>query len=110
MFKTLADTKIALFFRRRGVALVLEHMPCCILSFVAGFVGVSVLHHNPVLELGFAIGGALVGEKLAHKFFLTQENCPCDDNHNSDNYKIKGYSLAIAIGVSSWAIHQVLVH
>lgn len=110
MNKSVAGNKTMHFFRRRSVPLIIEHLPCCVLSFLAGFVGVAFLHHNPVLELAFAIGGALIGEKLAHKFFLTQENCPCDDNHSSSKYKLKGYALAITIGVISWGIHQIFFH
>jgi len=32
--------------KSKGTALIIEHAPCCILSFAAGSLGVSILNHN----------------------------------------------------------------
>jgi hypothetical protein len=46
--------------KTKGLTLAIEHAPCCLLSFAAGFIGIAALNHNPVIELGFAIGGAFM--------------------------------------------------
>lgn len=88
--------------KTKGLSLLIEHSPCCILSFVAGFVGISFLNHNPVIELGFALGGALLGEYIGHKIFHRHTHC-----HNN---ALRRYAIALAIGLVSWALHQVFIH
>lgn len=91
--------------KTKGLTLAIEHSPCCLLSFAAGFIGVAALHHNPLLELGFAIGGALIGDHVAHKYI--KKDCV----HNHTNWgKVKRYSLSVCFGLASWGAHQLLLH
>lgn len=93
--------------KTKGVALIIEHAPCCILSVAAGLIGVSSLNHNPVLELGFAVGGAITGEYLGHKYFF--KNC----QHDSVSDKIaviKRYGIALSFGLLTWGAHQIIFH
>ena len=93
-------------FKTKGLTLLIEHAPCCILSFAAGFIGISALNHNPVLELGFAMGGAIIGEYVGHKFFVKSHT------HKGTGLKsfTKRYSVALAFGLASWGVHQALFH
>jgi hypothetical protein len=93
-------------FKTKGLTLLIEHSPCCLLSFASGFVGMSALAHNPALELGFALGGALIGDHIGHKYL--NKDC-CKDDKKVDN-KLRRYSLALCFGLASWGAHQVLIH
>ena len=89
----------------KALTLTIEHAPCCILSFAAGFVGLPLLNHNPTIELGFALGGAVIGEHIGHKLF--------SKNHSHGHgwgSKIKRYGLALSFGVASWGVHQTFFH
>jgi hypothetical protein len=91
--------------KTKGLTLLIEHAPCCILSFAAGFIGISILNHNPILELGFAIGGAIIGEHIGHKYFVK--------NHTHKpgwKSKAKRYGASIAFGLASWGVHQAAFH
>lgn len=91
--------------KTKGLTLMIEHAPCCLLSIVGGLVGVSAFNHNPVLELGFALGGAVVGEYIGHKYFA--KNC----THKSDfRTTAKRYGLSLAFGLASWGAHQAFLH
>ena len=91
--------------KTKGLTLLIEHAPCCLLSFAAASLGIEVLNHNPWLELGVAVGGALIGEYIGHKFF--HKNCQ-HDNTLRDN--AKRYGLSLLFGLSSWGIHQAVFH
>ena len=95
--------------KQSGLTLVIEHSPCCLLAFVAGFIGISFLYHNPVLELGFAMGGAVIGKRIGQKYFQTQ--C-CDDTRPLPyiGLTVKDCGFAFVFGGISWALHQILVH
>ena len=90
--------------KTKGLTLLIEHAPCCILSFAAGFVGIAAINHNPILELSFALGGALVGEHIGHKYFSKKHE------HKGLASNIKRYSIALAFGIASWGVHQALFH
>jgi hypothetical protein len=93
-------------FKSKSLTLLIEHSPCCLLSFASGFLGVSVLNHNPVLELGFALSGALIGDHIGHKYF--NQDC-CKDDKKSEN-KLRRYALALSFGLASWGAHQMFFH
>jgi len=93
--------------KTRGTALIIEHTPCCLLSFAAASIGVSILNHNPILELGFAIGGAIIGEHLGHRYFF--KKCHLESNSNRITIA-KRYGVALAFGLATWGAHQVLFH
>lgn len=92
-------------FKTKGLTLLIEHAPCCLLSFGAGFIGISVLAHNPILELGFALGGAFLGDHIGHKYF--NKDC-CKDGKKTN--RLRRYSLAFCFGMASWGAHQLLFH
>lgn len=91
--------------KTKGLTLLIEHGPCCLLSAAAGFIGVSTFNHNPILELGFALGGAVAGEYLGHKYFA--KNC-----HHGAGWKstAKRYGLSLMFGLASWGVHQAVFH
>ena len=88
----------------RALALIIEHTPCCLLTILAASIGLPLLRHNPLIEFGFAIGGALVGEYIGHRYILrhTHPETPA--------HKRQRYMIALAIGLTTWAIHQILFH
>jgi len=84
---------------------LIEHAPCCILSFAAGFIGLPILNHNPIVELGFAFGGAVAGEYIGHKYFVK--------NHtHKPGWKstVRRYGLSLVFGLASWGVHQAVFH
>lgn len=91
--------------KSKALTLVIEHAPCCILSLAAASVGLPFLNHNPAIELGFALGGAVIGEHIGHKYLIK--------NHtHADGWKshVKRYGFALAFGVASWGVHQTFFH
>lgn len=95
--------------KTKGLTLLIEHGPCCILSAAAGFIGVHGLAHNPMLELGFAVGGAFAGEYIGHRLF--------HKGHDHEKQgtapwkgKVRRYALALTFGLASWGVHQQLFH
>jgi hypothetical protein len=91
-------------FRARGLALMIEHAPCCLLTAIAATIGLPLLNHNPVIELGFAIGGAMIGEYVGHRYIL-RHTCPETHAHT-----VQRYAIALAIGLITWGLHQILFH
>jgi hypothetical protein len=96
-------------FKQGALTLLIEHSPCCLLAFFAGFVGIAFLYHNPLIELGFALGGALIGKKIGQRYF--HSTC-CSDTDNIPFIGLTGRQVMIAllIGLLSWSAHQGLVH
>lgn len=95
--------------KQGAVTLIIEHSPCCLLAFVAGFAGIAFLNHNPLIELGFALGGALIGKKIGQRYF----HAICCSN--AENLPFIGLTarqvmIALSIGLLSWGAHQMLVH
>jgi hypothetical protein len=91
--------------KTKGLTLLIEHGPCCILSVAAGFIGLPMLAHNPVLELGFAIGGAFTGEYIGHRLFHRKS-----EGHKPPVSRWRRYGVALAFGLASWGIHQAVFH
>ncbi len=91
--------------KSKALALTIEHAPCCILSAAAGFIGIPLLNHNPPIELAFAIVGAFAGEYIGHRWLHPKHQTP-------DTLKgaVMRYSIALAIGLAIWGIHQKLFH
>lgn len=89
----------------KAIALVLEHLPCCLLSVAAAAVGIPFLNHNTLLELGFAIGGAIAGEYIGHKYIFKKY---CAD-HTAEP-AARRYAIALAIGLTTWGAHQIFLH
>jgi hypothetical protein len=100
--------------KTKGLTLLIEHSPCCILSFGAAMIGVPFLRHNPVIELGFAIGGAIVGEHIGHKYFHKHTGAHDAHGHSHEKEGWRGlcvrYGLALTFGLASWGVHQVYFH
>ena len=93
--------------KKTSLTLTIEHAPCCLLSFGAGFIGIPFMYHNPVLELGFAMGGAMAGEYIGHKYLCRPANeQPFSKKHSI----VRRYGLSLIFGVASWGAHQVLFH
>lgn len=90
--------------KTKGLTLLIEHLPCCILSVAAGFIGLPLLNHNPVIELGFAIGGAITGEYVGHKYFLKHKH------PETTMHQFRRYGLSLLFGLASWGLHQKLFH
>ena len=90
--------------KTKALTLLIEHGPCCIFTAVAGFAGLPFLNHNPVLEFGFAMGGAVLGEYIGHRIFHNKGH----QHHNVPHYK--RYGLALMFGIASWGAHQILLH
>lgn len=90
--------------KTKALTLLIEHGPCCIFSLVAGAVGLPFLNHNPALEMGFALGGAVVGEYIGHRLFHKHEG------GQSHMPTWKRYGLSLMFGVASWGAHQILLH
>lgn len=89
----------------KGLALLIEHLPCCILSMVAASIGLPFMRHNPVIELGFAVFGAIFGEWIGHKYFLK--------NHTHDHglrATFMRYGFALSLGLTTWWLHQIFFH
>ena len=92
----------------------LKEMPCLTLAIVGATVGMGFLSHNPVIEFGIAIVGAIVGETIAHKIFKPS----CHDRHNCATHAhkswrdemVKRYGLALLFGVLTWGVHQYVLH
>ena len=94
----------------RGLGLAIEHLPCCILTVVAASIGIPFFSHNPVLELGFAVGGAMIGEYVGHKYIFNK-HCGHGDHHHEGRKDIaKRYAIALAIGLTTWGAHQAFFH
>lgn len=91
--------------KTKGLTLLIEHAPCCLLSLAAGFIGLSAFNHNPVLELGFALGGAVVGEHIGHKYFAKKHT-----HKPGWKSQAKRYGLSLLFGLTSWGGHQVAFH
>ncbi|MCS5596320.1 MAG: hypothetical protein VYC19_11380 [Pseudomonadota bacterium] len=91
--------------KSKALTLAIEHAPCCLLSFAAGFVGIAALNHNPLIELGFAIGGAFIGDHVSHRYF--NKNCQTSQTKWG---RAKRYSLTLCFGLASWGAHQMLFH
>lgn len=91
-------------YKSKLISLCIEHLPCCLLSAMAGFLSIPWFNHNPLIELGFAVGGALIGEYIGHRIF-------CAHDHKQTARKtLLRYAFALAIGIASWGVHQVLFH
>lgn len=99
-------------WKSKGLALLIEHAPCCLLSLLSGLIGIHALNHNPLLEFGFAVGGAIVGEYIGHRYFhgaaeaATGTHVPHFRRHDT----LKRYGLALAIGLFTWGLHQQFFH
>lgn len=91
----------------RGLGLAIEHLPCCLLTVAASMIGIPFLSHNAALELGFAIGGALIGEYVGHKYFFKKS---CGDGTHTHSHTARRYAIALAIGLATWGAHQVFLH
>lgn len=91
--------------KTKGLTLLIEHGPCCILSFSAGLIGLPGLNHNPVLELGFALGGAVVGEFAGSRLFHKHAHA-----HEAMGRTLRRYGLSLLFGVASWGVHQKFMH
>jgi hypothetical protein len=89
----------------KGIALVLEHLPCCLLSLAAASVGIPFLNHNTYLELGFAIGGAIAGEYIGHRYIFNKH---CHGHKSAPAWR--RYAIALAIGLATWGAHQIYLH
>lgn len=94
----------------RGLGLAIEHLPCCILTVVAASIGIPFLSHNPVLELGFAVGGAMIGEYVGHKYIFNKHCGHGGHSHEERTDTAKRYAIALAIGLTTWGAHQVFFH
>lgn len=94
----------------RGLGLAIEHLPCCILTVVAASIGIPFLSHNPLLELGFAVGGAMIGEYVGHKYIFNKHCGHGGHSHESRNAVAKRYAIALAIGLTTWGAHQLFFH
>ena len=92
----------------RSLGLAIEHLPCCILTVVAASIGIPFLSHNPVLELGFAIGGAMIGEYVGHKYIFNR-HCG-NHSHEGRSHTARRYAIALAIGLTTWGAHQMIFH
>ncbi|MES2729627.1 MAG: hypothetical protein V4621_05970 [Pseudomonadota bacterium] len=90
--------------KSRSLALLIEHMPCCLLTAVAASVGLPLLRHNPPLEFAFAIGGAMIGEFIGHRYILQH------DHPETKAHRGQRYMIALAIGLITWGLHQLLFH
>lgn len=90
--------------KAQSLALVIEHAPCCLLTAIAATIGLPLLNHNPIIELGFAIGGAMIGEYVGHRYIL-RHTCPETRHHT-----LQRYAIALAIGLITWGLHQILFH
>lgn len=100
-------------FRNKAITQVIEHLPCCLLSAGAGLIGLSALNHNPMLELGFALGGAIAGEHIGHnlaKKFNWEHDCGGPLASKKIIGIPKDYLIAISIGLITWGGHQVFFH
>jgi len=95
--------------KQTSVTLLIEHSPCCLLAFAAGFVGISFLSHNPLIELSFALFGAVIGKRIGHKYFH-KACCRNDQKIPFIGLNKKHLIFALAFGFASWAIHQILIH
>lgn len=93
--------------KKKSIAFLIEHSPCCILSFAAGFIGLPMLAHNPPIELCFAIFGAIIGEYIGHRIFHKHDSCSHDACARA---VIRRYGLSLLIGLASWGAHQTLFH
>ncbi len=94
----------------RGLGLAIEHLPCCILTVVAASIGIPFLSHNPVLELGFAVGGAMIGEYVGHKYIFNKHCGHSSHQHEGRKDTAKRYAIALAIGLTTWGAHQAFFH
>lgn len=94
----------------RSLGLAIEHLPCCILTVVAASIGIPFLSHNPLLELGFAVGGAMIGEYVGHKYIFNKHCGHAGHDHESRKSVAKRYAIALAIGLTTWGAHQALFH
>lgn len=94
--------------KTKGLALLIEHAPCCLLSVAASFAGLPFLRHNPLLELGFALGGAMIGEFIGHRYFHVHDGV--HTHGNGVRSTVLRYSFAIMIGLATWGVHQAYFH
>lgn len=94
----------------RGLGLAIEHLPCCILTVIAASIGIPFLRHNPAIELGFAVGGALIGEYVGHKYIFNKRCVHPGHSHETRRHAAGRYALALAIGLSTWGLHQAFFH
>lgn len=94
----------------RGLGLAIEHLPCCLLTVVAASIGIPFLSHNPALELGFAVGGAMIGEYIGHKYIFNKQCAHGGHGHESRKDTAKRYAIALAIGLTTWGAHQAFFH
>ncbi len=90
--------------KAQTLALTIEHAPCCLLTAVAASIGLPLLRHNPLIELGFAMGGALIGEFVGHRYILRHTHC------ETVRHVWQRYLIALAIGLITWGLHQILFH
>lgn len=93
--------------KTKSIAFIIEHSPCCLLSFAAGFIGLPMLYHNPRIELAFAIFGAVFGEWLGHRLFHKHDSCHHDTCIRGT---LRRYAISLLIGLASWGLHQQLFH
>lgn len=100
--------------RKNVFTTVLKEAPCLGLAVVGATIGMGILAHNPRIELGIAILGAIVGETIAHKILKPS----CHDRHDCSKHApqswrhemVKRYSLALIFGILTWGGHQYLLH
>jgi hypothetical protein len=95
--------------KTKGLTLLIEHSPCCLLAFAAGFLGLPLLNHNPAIELGFAVAGAFIGEYIGHNY-LFKKSCQSHSHDEGLKGRMKRYGLALAFGLASWGLHQAFLH
>tara|TARA_Y100001001_G_C7983057_1_gene300098 strand:+ start:1092 stop:1529 length:438 start_codon:yes stop_codon:yes gene_type:complete len=102
---------------------MLQHTFCCFLPILGAVLGAAIPGvHNPFLELGLALGGAVLGvqvDKLLHK--KKMHDCAChesdadivnvsQENHARFKGLVKAYGLPLIFALGVWAIHLVAVH
>ncbi len=88
----------------KGATLLAKEIPCVALAGAAGFIGIPGLSHNPVLELGIALGGAVAGEYVGGKIF---KSCVHEKGWKA---QARRYGLSLVFGVATWGLHQKLLH
>lgn len=89
----------------RASSVVATHIPCCGLAFAASAIGIPIAIH-PAAELAIAVTGAIVGDRVAHKFL----NTSCCEAEAKNASLFKKYKGPVAIGILSWGLHQAYFH
>lgn len=103
--------------RRYGVPFMIQHAFCCFLPILGAVLGASIPGvHNPFLELGLALGGAVLGvqiDKALHHKNL--HDCECHEEgekvkQNPFMRLLKTYGLPLIFAFGVWAIHIAVFH